>query len=497
MDDSRPNLIFPLRNELLAIVFTAMTLLLPVRAHAVEDVYQTALRVAEHYAEQLKELADWCDKHGLVEEAAQTRAWNHPRDPKQVYVAVLPKEIGTLALSGKDLSGDALEWHKRFQKLREDQADIYFALAKKAISPRHQQASLAFDLAMGAIHENPDHEQVRRLLGYRKYNDAWCTAYEIQRYRSGHVDDEKFGWIRKGDLARYQAGQRRLGNRWISAEEDAKQRQNIENGWEIESEHYVVKTNHSIEEGVRLRHELEGLYEVWKRLFVRYYATEKQVVQLFEGKAASASAKQPALRVIHFRDREDYNQSLVSVFPNIGISVGLYVESTRCTYSFAGEDSDIQTLYHEATHQLFQESRPVSDRVGDEANFWIVEGLATYMESFRKEKDYYVLGNPDDPRMKAARYRYLNDQFYVPMRELTTLSRTGLQSDPRIRTLYTQIAGVTHFLIGYEGGRYRDALIAYISAVYDGNQDPKLLEKMLGISYEELDRLYGEFLKGK
>ena len=480
---------FLLRTALLTVALMAMTFRSSVQA--AEDVYQTATRIAERYAEELQELAKWCDEHNLTEEATQTRAWNQIRDPRQVYMAMLPREIGALADSGKDLTGDALEWHTRFRKLREDQANTYFALARRAI--RYRQASLAFDLAMGAIHEDPDNEQVRRLLGYRKYKDQWCTAYEVKRYRSGYVDDEQFGWIRKGDLERYRAGQRRIGTRWVSAEEDAKRRQNIENGWEIESEHYVVKTNHSIEEGVRIRHHVEVLYEVWKRLFIRYYATEKQVMQMFEG-GGIGNAKMPVHRVVHFRDRDDYNQSLSSL-PNIEMSVGLYMDSTKCTYSFAGDDENIQTLYHEATHQLFQESRKVSDKIGAEANFWIVEGLATYMESLRKEKDYYVLGNPDDLRMRAARYRYLNDHFYVPMQELTMLSRTGLQGDTRIRTLYTQIAGMTHFLIGYEGGRYRDALIAYISAVYNGNQDPRLLEKMLGVSYQELDRQYGEFLK--
>ena len=34
-----------------------------------------------------------------------------------------------------------------------------------------------------------------------------------------------------------------------------------------------------------------------------------------------------------------------------------------------------------------------------------------------------------------------------------------LQNDPRIRTLYSQAAGLTHFLIYYDDGRYRDALV--------------------------------------
>ncbi|MGD9128443.1 MAG: DUF1570 domain-containing protein [Planctomycetia bacterium] len=485
----------PLRNAsitLLAIVLATMTF--AVSAHA-ESVYDMAVQVAKRYSKNLQDLADWCDEKGLVDEAAKTREWNTTRDPRKVYIAVLPREIGTLANAGKDLSGDALEWHKKFRRLREKQADTYFALARRAV--RLQQASLAFDLAMAAIHEDPDHQQVRKLLGYRKYKKTWSTPYEIKRYRAGQVDDEKFGWIREKDLERYKKGERRSGKLWISAEEDAQKHRNIENGWKIETEHYVIVTNHSIEVGVRLGRKMEVLYDVWKRLFIRYYATQQQVMQIFNGR--NAYRKMPVHKVMYFRDREDYIQNLSSISPTVKISVGFYMSSTQCMYSFAGEgkDEEARTLYHEGTHQLFQESRRVSNKVGAEANFWIVEGLATYMESLRKEKDCYVLGNPDDQRMKAARHRYLKDKFYIPMEQLTAISRKGLQTSPHIRTLYSQIAGVTHFLISYDGGRYRDPLINYISAVYNGNQDPELLEKTLGTSYEELDRLYGDFLKGK
>ena len=50
-----------------------------------------------------------------------------------------------------------------------------------------------------------------------------------------------------------------------------------------------------------------------------------------------------------------------------------------------------------------------------------------------------------------------------------------LQNDRRIATLYSQSAGLTHFLVHYDGGRYRDALVAYLSAVYGGLDSPNTL----------------------
>ena len=97
--------------------------------------------------------------------------------------------------------------------------------------------------------------------------------------------------------------------------------------------------------------------------------------------------------------------------------------------------------------------------------------------------------------MHAARYRLLNDNFYVPLEEFTGYGMEKLQKDPRIATLYSQSAGLTHFLIHYDGGRYRDALVSYLSAVYTGRDQPDTLAKLTGTAYGELDKQYREFME--
>ena len=204
------------------------------------------------------------------------------------------------------------------------------------------------------------------------------------------------------------------------ADEDAQLHRDIRSGWEVETEHYTIRTNHSLEAGVQLGVKLEQLYLVWKQLFIRYFATEAQVTALFDGRARSNWARLPRHQVVYFRSRDDYNQALRSAFPNIEMSIGVYVDSTRRAYFFAGEKSDRRTLSHEATHQLFHESRPVAPDVGLRSNFWIVEGIALYMESLHEDDGFYVLGGFDDLRMLAARYRLLHDDFYVPLADLET-----------------------------------------------------------------------------
>jgi len=463
-----------------------------------DELHETARQLVERYANQLGDLADWCDQRGLAEQAEKTRAWLHPKDPNRLYVTRLPSEMGRPALPA-DAPADVVEWDHRLARLQRDQANALYELAQRAI--RGRRASLALDLVLAALHENPDHEACRRVLGYQSYRGGWHTVWQVRKLRNGEVWHDRFGWLPKSHVSRYENGERYDRGRWITAEEDARLRDDLHrDGWDVESEHYVVRTNHSLEAGVTLVAQLEKLYRVWKELFIRYYATQEQVAALFSGRGPSSPIRLNRHSVYYYRNRDEYHRALRSSFPGIEISVGIYVENAAGrgrgrAYFFAGEDADLRTLFHEATHQLFAESRPVSSTVGRRHNFWIVEGIALYMESLRDEDGYHVLGGFDDVRMEAARFRLIHDGFYVPFHEFTTYGMQRVQTDPRIATLYSQAAGMTHFLIHYDDGRYRDALVAYLAAVYSGRDAPDTLARLTRTPYSELDRQYREFIE--
>jgi hypothetical protein len=235
-------------------------------------------------------------------------------------------------------------------------------------------------------------------------------------------------------------------------------------------------------------------------LFIRYFATPAQVADLFDGRARKRQMPFPQLRVVYFRDRDDYVRGLPILFPNlkkevVGMSEGVYIADAQRAFFFAGKEQDDRTMYHEATHQLFHQTRPVANDVGFRANFWIVEGIAMYMETLRREDGFLVLGGFDDARILAARYRLLHDNFYVPLAEFSSFGLQKLQADPRISTLYSQAAGLTQFLVHYDGGRYRDALVAYLSAVYSRADTPVILAQLTGTSFTDLDQQYREYIK--
>jgi hypothetical protein len=457
-----------------------------------DELQRAAQNLQVKYSDDLKQLATWCEEKGLKEQSRQTLAALSPHDPVKFYVPILPDEIGPAKLP-EDASPDVTEWDTRLNKLRRDQAAALYDLARRAV--RSHQAGLALELALDAVRANPDNESVRHLLGYQKYQNQWRTLYEVKKYHSGMVWHDKFGWLLKSQVRRYEDGQRYFDGKWITAVEDAQRHSDIRSGWDIETEHYSIRTNHSIEAGVALGVKLEDLYRVWEQMFIRYFATEADVIALFDGRARTQRGPSMQHKVVCFRDQEDYIRSLRAAMPNIDISVGAYLDSMRIAYFFTGKDSDDRTLYHEATHQLFHESRKVAANVGRKGNFWIVEGIAMYMESLKKENGYFVLGGFDDERMVAARYRLLHDKFYVPLDQLTGYGMEKLQNDPKIATLYSQSAGLTHFLNHYDHNRYRDALVSYLTAVYTDKDGTDTLAQLTGASYSELDKQYREFME--
>ncbi len=328
------------------------------RAAAI-DPAQAAETLRAKYAADLEKLAKWCEASGLADEARKTRRALSPSDPYKLYVPVLPEQVGPPKLPD-DAPANVVEWNTKLWKLRDDYALTCYEMARRAI--RSGRAGLAFVLVLDAIQANPDYEPARRLLGYQKYRGQWHTLYEVRKLRSGMVWNEKFGWLPKAYEHRYEAGERYCDGRWISADEDAKRHSDIRNGWRIETEHYLIHTNAGIEAGVALGVKLERLYRLWQRLFIRYYASAADVGGLFDGRSKRTMAWAFRHNVVYFRDRDEYNHALDSFIPNIKMTVGVYRDKPGCAYFFAGKDSDDRTMYHEATHQLFHESRLVAPR---------------------------------------------------------------------------------------------------------------------------------------
>lgn len=465
-----------------------------------DELAAAVRRKFDSYRDKLTQLADWCELEGLAAQASRTRTWLQPVAEDRLLIPILPTQIGGES-PPEDAAPGVKEWHQKWMTLRRQQAEDLFSLARGAI--RQGRAGLALDLALRALHENPDHEALRRIFGYQPYAGEWRTRYEVGRLRAGQIWDDRFGWIPKSQLARFERGERPADPRWISVEEDTRRRRERNTGWTVDTEHFQVWTDHSLEGAALVGKKLETLHELWSRLFVRYYLTEAQVLSLFDARSRSFAPQPVQHKVVVFRTRSEYNEALRSRAPQIEITGGMYVGDRRTAYFFFHESPDgadleqaldVTTVYHEATHQLFYELGRVAATAGQRGNFWVIEGAAMYMETLRREGDFLVLGGIDTPRMIAARFRRLQDGFYIPFREFTAMTMQDWQSDPRIGAVYSQAAGITNFLIHHDGGKYREALVQCLLAVYRGTDTPDVLARLTGRSFAGLDEEYLKYL---
>jgi hypothetical protein len=270
--------------------------------------------------------------------------------------------------------------------------------------------------------------------------------------------------------------------------------------WTITTEHYDIITTHSAAAGIETGERLEHLYSAWKQLFY----------EALYGKEKAAVKTQQRLRVFVYKNKEDYVQNLKSsergIEPMLRESHGFYHPRRQTAYFYpvsedmdkATADSVHKTLYHEGTHQLFQEvNRKATLLPGARNNFWLAEGIAMVMETFQIKDDCYTVGDADDNRLYAAKTHRFDKKyfFYVPFADIVKMGREQFQTNPKLARLYSQSAGIAHFLMFYENSKYRPAMMELLRQIYGGSAKPESLSKLTGQPYETLDGEYETFLK--
>jgi hypothetical protein len=461
------------KRRILAGLFIAAILV--VQALASEQAKTVTAELRQAYA-QLNEARH----HGLISQPSQA---TFPRAGSLLWIASDQYSPRAVDVSQNDSSNGDSRKH----------ADALFALAKRAAEAG--QLSLAFQWVTEALHENPDHAEARRVLGYEQRDGKWLTEYGVRMAdaRQPKAWHPKFAWIAPSDVARYEAGERLVDGRWVSAEVDAGRRGSIEDGWVVRTDHFLVRTNHSLEAGAELAARLERLHQVWRQLFAGFYLSEREIRELFAGRRQPRRVSQP-MRVWYYRTKEEYVAALTKWQPRIAETLGIYFDDRREAHFYAAAETNTATLYHEAVHQLFQETGPSARRVGSLANFWIIEGVATYFETLTEHLDpqagrRYTIGEATSGRLPAA-HRRLHEGYYVSLAELTTLGKDDLQRRADLQQVYSQMAGLTAFLMDAEGGRYREPLVRFLGDVYSGRDSPDSLTKATGLSFEELDAAY-------
>ncbi|EMI20890.1 putative secreted protein [Rhodopirellula maiorica SM1] len=241
---------------------------------------------------------------------------------------------------------------------------------------------------------------------------------------------------------------------------------------QFESPHFTIYSRASDADSQRVAVDLEQCYWVWTQMFFPLWEGNQQVSLAFAdwhpdtsvadhlAKKTSRLSTRTKMKVVLFRDWNEYAATLSESIPGIERSTGFYSDENRTTFLFAGHDETEATRRHELTHQLFREatrstrsrtSRSGSDKMpGEDAGFWLIEGIAGYFESLQLHPSHATLGGWDASRLQYARYRTLVGGDFMPLSELEPEGRLQAQQRTDLARYYAHAIAHTHQLL--DGG---------------------------------------------
>lgn len=470
--------------------------------------FQAAIQEARaEFNRKLEKLAQTCDEQKLTLEAEEIRELAKPLNPNVVQGKNLPRQV-QLEIP-KTLPEAERKWRQELRTLQTEYARDLFNRAK--IAKDTGRISLAYDLVREVARHDPDHKFARRLLGYVRYQDEWVTFHEKKMLEQHFVLTDKHGWLKADQVDRYNNGERFYNNKWISAAKETELRRNFKQAWVVKTDHYEIRTNHSLEMGVELGRHLEDFYRIFFQTFAGFLNKPSELNKLFSDGTTSEGTAAKKFVVHYYRTKEEYVQTLKSV-TSLGALIegtsGLYLSGNRRTpgqsiaHFFHNTDATreerLATMFHEATHQLFSEAYTSNTDVGVNSDFWVIEAIACYMESFQCTDETFSLGNPQYIRFQNAQYRVVDGNYYRPLQELCQLGQKAFQADPNISKNYSQGSGLAHFFMHYEDGIYRDAFISYLSDIYSDiqkvRQSPRSLEQLTEVPFAKLDQQYRDYI---
>lgn len=254
----------------------------------------------------------------------------------------------------------------------------------------------------------------------------------------------------------------------------------------VSGSHFDITTVRK-EDGKLVGEYLEHLSNAWDLLFAEF---TKSVPGTVSPDTRIVPAQQRH-RVILYRNQREYIDNLRRIEPDIARTNGLYHAPRKTAYFFSTE---AKILFHEGTHQIlaerfFHEKKPTFRN-----NFWAVEGIALVMETLKIEDKHYKIGDTLANRLYAAKKYRFEHNHNLPIQQLVAMSAPEIQTSKDLQPIYSQSATLTHWLMFAEEGRYRGVLFELLRRTYRDEATPETLSKLTGLSYEELDKKYAEFL---
>ncbi len=418
---------------------------------------QTYGTLRTDFDQKLGYLAHWCEEQHLTSEAAQTRQLQFARDPNRQYFFVPYDKSPWSDAESDDLAG---QWSRKFQSVRREHAERLFALAKEQISAGDE--AMAYSLLHEVCTLDPEHLESRRILGYQNRDTLWQLSSTPVTQKSARSRNSLMEWT---------------ADEYII----------------VESPHYQIVSTAGADETLHLANQLERWRVVWRQAFFDYWSSVGNLKKLLDGKSSSATRRRH--KVVFFGTRDQYVRDLGKLgVEGVEKSTGFYSDRHQAMFFYLDSPLPIETWRQEQAHQLFQEEASARKDPVEHSHVWALEGIAMYYESLVEFPHFATLGGFDYGRLQYARVHWTREKFFEPFKELTALGREAFQMRPEVGKLYSQSAGMSHFLMSYEDGKYRSAMLQLVKLIYQRRAKPNSLAELCDVPAEQLEREYKQFL---
>ncbi|MDP1560275.1 MAG: hypothetical protein Q8M16_02655, partial [Pirellulaceae bacterium] len=261
---------------------------------------------------------------------------------------------------------------------------------------------------------------------------------------------------------------------------------------------------------------------LWRQTCFPYWINNDAVAAAIKAGRTIPGGVEAKHTVVLFANRQEFLQALRRV-PGIEQSVGYYdSEAARCYFYLDPNDPNVvATQKHELVHQLFQETGRRIRPPGEKSNFWLLEAAAMYFESLQQIQplpsvpadsnrklagEIWSVGGFDAQRLQFSRLRWQRENASTPLATLVGRGRQDFQRDPDLPRLYSQSAGMFHFLMHAQNpandattetrdaATNVDAVFRMLSTMYAGRDRPDLLESETGQSTAQLESTYRQWL---
>lgn len=480
---------------------------------AEEKLRKETARAELKHSKRLEPIAKWCVEKKLKKQAAEVIEAIEQKTPEYKGLADLKGAVEACEADDSPKEADLKEFASRVKNADNDYATELMNLAKECV--KYGLYTRAYDLIGAVLEANPDHAQARKIRGFVKVEGKWATKYDADLLKGTNAtgtnkDKVQFvlykdkegvtqGWVPKKDVSKWDDGQRPCAGSWLPEAEEIRRRQmNEYRAWSVETEHFEVRTGVSRAAAYEFGQVLEDYYASFFRTFMGFYDLEKAVDLLFDVKPLKKKHV-----IIYFADRNHYLQHAKAEHGNDELmlrSAGVYVGGgSKCSLIAhlyrTDADEDKRVMFHEVTHQLFAETKDEGgERGGSKGNNWVVEGIASYVETWNKDAHGHWVpgGNKKHPWLLEAK-DFLEKNADWKLASFLPIEHDEFHKEPGRGLNYAMSQALCHFLMHFDDERYKEDFVKFIAVYYAGKARESSLFQYIQIEGPEAKR--GETLE--